>query len=118
MDNLTALQPEGWVRKYADILYNYAIVRINDSGAAEDIVQETFLSAWRARESYLGDASEKNWLYAICKNKIIDYHRRKSSGIAKVATREENEYFDEVDHWTPATRPNEWGIDYEQPVET
>jgi RNA polymerase sigma-70 factor (TIGR02943 family) len=118
MDNLIALAPNQWVNKYADQLFSYTIVRINDTGAAEDIVQETFLSAWKARDSYQGHASEKNWLYAICKNKIIDYYRRQSSGMAIVVSGEENEYFDDLDHWTQETRPKEWAIDYSQPVET
>ena len=57
--------PEKWVNNYADELYRYAIVRVKDTGFAEDIVQETFLSAWRAKETYNATASEKNWLYAI-----------------------------------------------------
>lgn len=118
MNKSKTLQPEGWVNKYADGLFSYTRLRVNDSPAAEDIVQETFLSAWKARDSYQGQASEKNWLYAICKNKIIDYYRKQSSAIVKTAVGDEKNYFDEVEHWTPVTRPNEWGIDYSQPVET
>lgn len=118
MDQSNKLQPNEWVNKYADVLFSYTIIRVSDSGAAEDIVQETFLSAWRARETYHGQASEKNWLYAICKNKIIDHYRRQSSGITKLSTGEENDYFNEVDHWTAETSPKNWSVDYSQPVET
>lgn len=76
MEKTTALQPSQRVNKYAGVLFSYTSVRISDSAAAEDIVQETFLSAWKARDTYQGQASEKNWLYAICKNQIIDYYRR------------------------------------------
>ena len=74
------LNPDQWINQYADALYSYTLPRVNDSAQAEDIVQETFLSAWKARDSYKGEASEKSWLFAICKNKIIDYYRKKSKG--------------------------------------
>lgn len=118
MNTIKALNPDCWVTNYADLLYAYSIVRINDAAAAEDIVQETFLSAWKARDSFHGEASEKNWLYAICKNKIIDHFRRQSSGIAKVVVREEHLYFNDADHWTTEKQPNNWTVDYTQPVET
>ncbi len=117
MDNFKALEPGQWINKYADGLYAYIIVRIRDAALAEDIVQETFLNAWKARESYKGFASEKNWLYAICKNKIIDHYRKQSTSIVNVSGSDENLYFDEADHWTDKSLPKEWGMDYSQPVE-
>ena len=54
----------------------------------------------------------------ICKNKIIDYYRRQSSGIAKMGVGEENKYFDEAQHWAPETHLKEWGINYSQLIET
>ena len=118
MEKTIALQPSHWVNKYAGVLFSYTSVRISDSAAAEDIVQETFLSACKVRDTYQGQASEKNWLYAICKNKIIDHYRRQSSGIAKMVVGEENKYFDEAEHWAPETQPKEWGINYSQWIET
>ncbi len=114
---ITGLAPALWVDRYADALYAFTIVRIGDSDIAKDIVQDTFLNAWKARESYTGKASEKNWLYAICKNKIIDHYRKSASSVVNIAAREENDYFDKVEHWTPDTKPGEWGMDYTQPIE-
>ncbi len=118
MDNLSSFNPNEWVKKYADALYAYTVVRVNDTGIAEDIVQNTFLSAWKARDTYQGQASEKNWLYAICKNKIIDHYRKQSKNIVQLSNKEEGLYFDEVEHWTAETKPKEWGMNYDQPVET
>jgi len=44
--------------------------------AAEDLVQETFLRAWRARESFEGRAGARTWLYRIATNACLDFQRR------------------------------------------
>ena len=70
------LNPENWLEKYGDYLYNYAFSRVSDAATAEDIVQETFLSAYKSKENFEGRASEKTWLASILKNKIIDHYRK------------------------------------------
>ena len=112
------LQPDNWVSNYADALYAYCVSRINDVQSAEDIVQNTFLSAWKARASYNGTASEKNWLYAILKNKIIDHFRKQSTSVVTIPSGEEDIYFDNAAHWTGDAAPKEWGTITEQPLET
>ncbi len=111
------LMPDNWVTNYADAFYAYCISRVSDVQAAEDIVQNTFLSAWKARASYNGTASEKNWLYAILKNKIIDHFRKQAYSIISVSAKEEDMYFDNVEHWTAETAPKDWRVNTEQPVE-
>lgn len=75
------LEPQYWVEKYADFMYNYALIRINDSDLAQDLVQETFLAALERISSFKGRSSERTWLVSILKNKIFDVYRRKSSGL-------------------------------------
>jgi len=43
---------------------------------AEDAVQETFLRAWRSRESFNGSAAFRAWLYRIATNVCLDAIRR------------------------------------------
>jgi len=102
-----------WVNDYSDMLYRYALPRVGDSEIAKDLVQDTFLAAWRNYENFKGEISEKNWLYAILKNKIIDHFRKASTrltdslpGIAG-----DDPYFDEAAHWTQSAAPQEWNTD-------
>ena len=70
------LEPEDWVDAHGDYLYRYALRLTRRQEAAEDLVQETLLAAWRGREQFGGLASERSWLTAILKRKIIDWLRR------------------------------------------
>ncbi|AKH82473.1 RNA polymerase subunit sigma-70 [Streptomyces sp. CNQ-509] len=45
---------------------------------SEDLVQETFLKAWRRRETYEGRAAVRAWLYRIATNTCLDHLRRHS----------------------------------------
>jgi len=76
---LETLNPEKWVDHYADYLYNYTIVRVNDPIAAEDIISETFLAGLKAMKNFKGEASERTWLISILKRKIIDHYRKRNS---------------------------------------
>lgn len=58
-------------------LYRFALRQLGDGGAAQDVVQEVFLRAWRAQRSY--DpllASLRTWLFAIARNVVVDEARR------------------------------------------
>ncbi len=110
--------PNCWVDKYSDELYRYTLTRVADIGYSEDIVQETFLSAYKAKDTYKGEASEKNWLYAICKNKIIDHFRKLKNLASKATIAEVDTYFDEVEHWRNEHIPKNWGIHFNLSIET
>src|ERR1700754_4023599 len=45
---------------------------------AEDLVQETYLRAWRARSSFAGGPGLRAWLYKIATNACLDALRRRS----------------------------------------
>jgi len=69
--------PENWVDEYGDFLYRYALSKVKDPSIAEDLVQETFLAALKARQGFQGRSSAKTWLVAILKHKIVDHIRKK-----------------------------------------
>jgi RNA polymerase sigma-70 factor (ECF subfamily) len=70
--------PETWVDQYGDYLFRFALLRLKNPEAAEEVVQETFLSALKGRERFQGKASERTWMVGILKNKIFDHFRRSS----------------------------------------
>jgi RNA polymerase sigma-70 factor (ECF subfamily) len=110
-----------WVAEHSDALYRFALQRVRDVHTAKDLVQETFLAAWRNINNYNGEASVKNWLFAILKNKIIDHYRKASNRLTDSLvghTQEDDAYFDREGHWTADASPSEWGIDYNSPIES
>src|SRR5258708_819358 len=114
MDN--QLNPHRWVSAHADYLYGFAVTRINDEEQAKDLVQETFLAALERLGGFEGKASERTWLTAILKNKIIDVYRKNSSGLKNVgvkeAEREQEDFFDaDTGHWIKEHGPKEFGIE-------
>ena len=114
------LEPAQWVKRYGDVLYNYAVYRVFSSPMAEDLVQETFLSAFDARESFKGNSTERTWLIAILKRKIIDYFRKKSQKDNKEIS-EEYHYFNPEGEakkgWIAEKLPEEWSLNIEQVIE-
>jgi RNA polymerase sigma-70 factor (TIGR02943 family) len=65
-----------WVEAYGDYLFNFALGQAHDSNIAEDLVQETFLAAWKARERFAGKSAERTWLVGILRHKIYDHLRQ------------------------------------------
>jgi RNA polymerase sigma-70 factor (ECF subfamily) len=80
---------EDWVqiievlhRKYARLLYDKCVRMLGDRQEAEDAVQETFMSAYRAIGQFREGESHLPWLYRIATNvclKIIRTRKRKGA---------------------------------------
>ena len=75
-EDLGTDDPSSWVELYGDRLYQFALSRVRDQALAEDLVQDTFMSAIRAIESFEGRSSIQTWLRTILKNKIVDHFRK------------------------------------------
>ena len=63
------------VRQYEKDLLRICCVYLRDRTVAEDVVQETFLKAYRNLDSFRGESSEKTWLMRIAINCCRDYRR-------------------------------------------
>jgi RNA polymerase sigma-70 factor (ECF subfamily) len=64
--------------RYSSIVYAVALRVLQDTGAAEDVLQEIFMQLWRNPGSF--DSSRGNmaaWLAVIARNRAIDSLRRR-----------------------------------------
>ncbi|MBI5835721.1 MAG: sigma-70 family RNA polymerase sigma factor [Candidatus Eisenbacteria bacterium] len=56
------------VQRYEGKIYNLALRLLRQPEDAEDVLQETFLSAYRALPNFKGDSQFGTWLYRIATN--------------------------------------------------
>lgn len=81
------LNPNKWIDRYSDYLFNYTITRVNDREIAKDLIQDTFFAGLKSMKNFKGEASERTWLISILKRKIIDYYRKINSNKGKAEVR-------------------------------
>ena len=95
--------PSEWLDRHGDALFRFAILRVSSRDLAEELVQETFLAAWKGREKFAGRASERTWFVKILRNKIVDHYRRKTREVAATDLSADpdvtNEIFDDRGRW-------------------
>jgi len=60
---------------YADV-YRYLYRLCHDASLAEDLAQETFLSAVRALAAFRGEAAARTWLFSIARRAWLTHLRR------------------------------------------
>lgn len=120
------VNPALWIDLYADYLFNFAHSRVHSKEVAEDLVQDTFLSAIKSKSSFQQKSTERTWLTSILKNKIIDFYKKKSTQKeVSVGTNDDDEkhnrYFEaeggRKGMWNIGARPEHWNTDYQTPVE-
>jgi RNA polymerase sigma-70 factor (ECF subfamily) len=90
-------------RRHGDDMFGLGLKMCGNRADAEDLVQETFLRAYRDWSKYRGDASPSTWLYTIAIRVCRRLQRRRSGEPVKMeslsrpmATRDETE--DVTDH--------------------
>lgn len=77
---------EVWMEKYENLVFSICFRMTQDYFAAQDITQETFLSAFRHASDFDG-ANEKAWICRIASNKCVDYMR--NAGRRQIPTEDE-----------------------------
>lgn len=99
----TAVQPGSIATRFRermlphlDAAHGYARYLARDASAADDIVQESYLRAYRAFATFRGE-SEKGWLLAIVRNCWRDWARGRGGAVAQDAE------YDIADETTPET---------------
>jgi RNA polymerase sigma-70 factor (ECF subfamily) len=63
---------------HSDLLYNYALRMTNNAADADDLLQETFLKAYRFWDKYEKGTNIRAWLFRIMKNSYINRYRKES----------------------------------------
>ena len=61
---------------HTDILYNYALRMTGNADDAHDLLQETFLKAYRFWDKYEKGTNVRAWLFRIMKNTYINVYRK------------------------------------------
>ena len=67
---------EQLVEEHGPALYRMAFRMVGDRHEAEDVVQDTFRSAWKSRRHYEHGRGQRAWLVAILRRRVIDRWRR------------------------------------------
>jgi RNA polymerase sigma factor (sigma-70 family) len=69
---------------HIDSMFNFAYRLTNDEDDANDLVQDTYMKAYRFINSFQKGTNAKAWLFRILKNSFINDYRKKSKEPAKV----------------------------------
>jgi len=97
-------------------MYAWALYKTSSKEVAEDLVQDTFLAAFKSHSNFKGNSKPKTWLFSILNNKITDYHRNRY----KNSTSSDNEQsekceqilfttlFDTHENWDQNEHPSDW----------
>lgn len=112
------LNPDKWIDNYADYLFNYAVVRVNNSDVAKDLVQDAFFAALKSAKNFQGKSTERTWLVSILKRKVIDYYRKINSKKGKAEVR--MNFYDDGENegsWLEERVPQSWNNETEKDIE-
>lgn len=103
-----------WIESVRQQMLAFAFNQLNDHHLAEDAVQESLMAALQHRDQFKGQASFKSWVFAILKNKMVDYMRKNSkyTALSDLSSTQDNEdhlldtLFDQSGHWHKDSIPH------------
>lgn len=81
---------------HMDALYNFAFRLTGDSDEADDLVQETYLRAFRFFDKFEQGTNCKAWLFRILKNTFINKYRKETKEPDKVDYEEVDNYYENI----------------------
>lgn len=71
--------------RHGGVAYSLAYRIVGERGAAEDVVQEAFISIWRSGARYdAARGSVRTWMLGIVRNRAIDFLRSKAGRAPKL----------------------------------
>ncbi|MBI4277442.1 MAG: sigma-70 family RNA polymerase sigma factor [Armatimonadetes bacterium] len=84
---------EALAREYLDAIYAGALRLTRNRSDAEDLMQETFLKAWRSFHTYQEGTNPRAWLFRILTNAYIDLYRKESAAPDIVEHEEAGDFY-------------------------
>lgn len=81
---------------HMDALYNFALRMTGESDDANDLVQDTYLKAFRFFDKFEKGTNCKAWLFRIMKNTYINTYRKKTKEPDKVDYEEVENFYENV----------------------
>lgn len=79
------------VRHYSKSIYYHIRHILFDHSVTDDLVQDTFLKAWKNIESFHGPGSIEGWLRKIATNEVLMHLRKTKSRISTISDEKEDE---------------------------
>lgn len=70
-------EEENELSAHGECLFRFALCRVENKMAAQDLVQETFKAAILSRDKFRGESCLRTWLFGILRHKIMDHFRRR-----------------------------------------
>ncbi len=111
--------PETWLEEHGDILYACAMGRVHDEHVAEELVQETLMTAIERRATFEGRSTVRTWLVGILRFKVLQYFqqssRRRETITDVIGPELVESQFTKLGKWK--TDPQNWGQDPSNPPE-
>ncbi len=83
---ITSKHFDALVKALSPELFRYALGQCRNRDLAQDLVQETFLRAWRSRDSLRDTTSARSWLYTILRNEHARLYERQRPEIRDPAS--------------------------------
>ena len=68
--------------RHKGAVYGFALSILRDAQAAEDVMQETFVSILRSSSTYRQSGKASAWIFTITKNKAIDWKRKECPSVS------------------------------------
>ena len=76
-------------KDHVELMYRFAYRLCGEPEAAKDLVQETFLNAYRGIDRFRGDAQISTWLYTIASRACLRMRRRRKGAPERELSLEE-----------------------------
>lgn len=76
-------------REHVDLVYRYAHRLCGEPESAKDLVQETFLNAYRGLKDFRGDSRISTWLYTIASRACLRMRRKRKGAPERELSLEE-----------------------------